>query len=331
MGDNTFSSRLTKGFLGFFKRNVMILVGLVLMMFIVTLFSDRFLTTANMLNILRQIVTNCFIAFGMTYCILIGGIDLSVGPMVAFSGVIAAYMLNTWNLPIPVCIIATLVVCALIGLFNGAMVTFTGIAPFIVTLSTQQIFRGFALLIAGGEPVRVNNDAFSNIGAGFLGPIAYPIIYCAIMFVICWILLNRTKFGRYVYAVGGNRTAAKYAGIKVWKVEILVYVLSAFLAGLAGVVLGCRMSAGVPATGEGYECDAIAAVVLGGSSFTGGIGTLGGTIIGCLVIGVINNGLNMINVSSFWQYVAKGVVILLAVFLDVMRKNSQGKKRKKAV
>lgn len=330
MEDRRFIKNIGKGVAGYFKRNVMIIAGLLLMMLIVTLFSDRFLTSANILNVLRQIVTNCFIAFGMTYCILIGGIDLSVGPMFAFSGVIAAYMITYWNMPIGMAVLVTLIVCAFIGLFNGVVVTFTGIAPFIVTLSVQQVFRGFALLIAGGEPIRVDNDAFSNIGSGYLGPIAYPIIYCAIAFVICWILLNRTKFGRHIYAVGGNRTAARYAGIRVWKVEMLVYVLSALLAGMSGVIFGCRMSAGVPASGEGYECDAIAAVVLGGTSFNGGVGTLGGTIIGCLVIGVINNGLNMLNVASFWQYVAKGVVILLAVFLDIMRKNSQNKKRKKA-
>lgn len=309
------------------RKNLGILVGLVVLMAVVSLLSDKFLKPSNMWNILRQISTNALLAFGMTFVILIGGIDLSVGPILAFSGVATAYMLSTLNMPIWLAILASLVLCTLVGVFNGVIITTTGIAPFVVTLSVQQIFRGFAMLLAGGCPIRITNQAFIKIGTSYLGPVAYPIIYMVIIMILCFILLNKTKFGRYIYAIGGNKNAAKFAGIKTERIEIIVYALSSFLAAVAGIVLAARMTAGVPATGEGYECDAIAAVVLGGASFTGGIGTIGGTLIGAIVIGVINNGLNMLNVDSFWQYVAKGIVILLAVMVDVLRKNSLEKKK----
>lgn len=311
----------------YLKRNIGIIVGLAVIMAITSTMSDNFLTGSNLLNILRQISTNAFLAFGMTFVILIGGIDLSVGPVVAFSGVFVAYSMANWGWSAATAVLAAVVLCILIGAFNGTIVTATNIAPFVVTLSTQTIIRGAAMLLGNGCPIRVTNEQFCKIGTSYLGPIAYPVFYMLIVMVICYILLNKTKFGRRIYALGGNRMAAKFAGIRVSRVEIMVYILSAVLAGLAGIVLGARLSAGVPATGEGYECDAIAAVVLGGASFAGGVGTIGGTLIGAIIIGVLNNGLNMLNVASFWQYVAKGIVILAAVLLDYMRKNNSLKKR----
>lgn len=313
----------------YFKRNIGIIVGLFVIMGITSMLSDNFLTASNMLNVLRQISTNAFLAFGMTFVILIGGIDLSVGPVVAFSGVFVAYAMANWQWTAPVAIMAAMAICLLIGAFNGTIITTTNIAPFVVTLSTQTIIRGAAMLIGNGCPIRVTNEQYTKIGTSYLGPIAYPVFYMIIVMVICYLLLNKTKFGRRIYALGGNRMAAKFAGIKVCKVEVLVYILSAVLAGLAGIILSARLSAGVPATGEGYECDAIAAVVLGGASFSGGVGTIGGTLIGAVIIGILNNGLNMLNVASFWQYVAKGIVILAAVLLDFMRKNDTFKKLKK--
>lgn len=315
---------------GYFKRNLGILMGLVFLMVVVSLSSEYFLTASNMWNILRQISTNAILAFGMTFVILIGGIDLSVGPILAFSGVFAAYGMGVLGWPIWVAAVVPVVVCTLVGILNGVIITSTGIAPFVVTLSMQQIFRGFAMLLANGAPIRIRNQEFIRIGTNYLGPVAYPILYMVVIMIFCVLILNKTMFGRHVYALGGNRTAAKFAGIRIARIEVMVYALSSFLAAVAGIALAARMTAGVPATGDGYECDAIAAVVLGGASFSGGVGTIGGTLIGAIIIGVLNTGLNMLNVASFWQYVAKGSVILLAVLADVLRKKNAQKKGRAA-
>lgn len=311
----------------YFKRNIGILIGLVVMMVICGFLSENFFTASNLLNVFRQISTNCFIAFGMTFVILSGGIDISVGSVLAFSGTFAAYSMANWGWPAFLAAAVSLLFCIFFGFFNGIVISKTGIAPFVVTLSTQTIIKGIANLIGNGCPIRINNSAFCEIGTGYIGAVSYAIIYVLIVMLVCFLVLNKTKFGRKVYAFGGNKTAAKYAGIRIERVEVAVYVISAFLSGLAGVILAARLSAGTPTTGEGYECDAIAAVVLGGTSFSGGVGTIGGTLIGAFVIGVINNGLNMLNVSAFWQYVVKGAVILAAVMIDVIRKRN-GERRK---
>ncbi|NLB89675.1 MAG: ribose ABC transporter permease [Clostridiales bacterium] len=317
---------MLNGTVGWIKHNIGILSGLVVLIGIVSLMSDSFFTASNMWNILRQISTNAILAYGMTFVILIGGIDLSVGPVLAFSGVFAAYALGTLGWPLWLAIAASVGICTMIGALNGVIVTKTGIAPFVVTLSMQQIFRGFAMLLANGAPIRIKDQAFIKIGTNYLGPVAFPVIYMFIVMGVCIIVLNKTAFGRHIYALGGNKQAAKFAGIQTERIEIIVYALSAFLAAVAGIALAARMTAGVPAAGDGYECDAIAAVVLGGASFTGGVGNIGGTLIGAIIIGVLNNGLNMLNVASFWQYVAKGVVILLAVLADVLRKKNKDNK-----
>ena len=324
---DTFVKKFSGRFLAWFKQNIGILIVLAALMAIVSLFSESFFTASNMWNILRQISTNALLAFGMTFVILIGGIDLSVGPLLAFSGVFAAYVMGNLGWPIWAAIAGSIILCSMVGMLNGVIVTKTGIAPFVVTLSVQQIFRGFAMLLANGAPIRIRDQGFINIGTTYIGPVAFPVIYMIIIMALCYVVLNKTQFGRHIYALGGNKTAARFAGIRTQRIEVMVYALSGFLAGIAGIVLAARMTAGVPATGDGYECDAIAAVVLGGASFTGGIGTIGGTLIGAIIIGVLNNGLNMLNVASFWQYVAKGVVILLAVMVDVLRKQSKDKRK----
>lgn len=324
---DTFVKKFSGRFLAWFKQNIGILIGLAALMAIVSLFSESFFTASNMWNILRQISTNALLAFGMTFVILIGGIDLSAGPLLAFSGVFAAYVMGNLDWPIWAAIAGSIILCSMVGMLNGVIVTKTGIAPFVVTLSVQQIFRGFAMLLANGAPIRIRDQGFINIGTTYIGPVAFPVIYMIIIMALCYVVLNKTQFGRHIYALGGNKTAARFAGIRTQRIEVMVYALSGFLAGIAGIVLAARMTAGVPATGDGYECDAIAAVVLGGASFTGGIGTIGGTLIGAIIIGVLNNGLNMLNVASFWQYVAKGVVILLAVMVDVLRKQSKDKRK----
>ena len=324
---DTFVKKFSGRFLAWFKQNIGILIGLAALMAIVSLFSESFFTASNMWNILRQISTNALLAFGMTFVILIGGIDLSVGPLLAFSGVFAAYVMGNLGWPIWAAIAGSIILCSMVGMLNGVIVTKTGIAPVVVTLSVQQLFRGFAMLLANGAPIRIRDQGFINIGTTYIGPVAFPVIYMIMIMALCYVVLNKTQFGRHIYALGGNKTAARFAGIRTQRIEVMVYALSGFLAGIAGIVLAARMTAGVPATGDGYECDAIAAVVLGGASFTGGIGTIGGTLIGAIIIGVLNNGLNMLNVASFWQYVAKGVVILLAVMVDVLRKQSKDKRK----
>lgn len=296
---DTFVKKFSGRFLAWFKQNIGILIGLAALMAIVSLFSESFFTASNMWNILRQISTNALLAFGMTFVILIGGIDLSVGPLLAFSGVFAAYVMGNLGWPIWAAIAGSIILCSMVGMLNGVIVTKTGIAPFVVTLSVQQIFRGFAMLLANGAPIRIRDQGFINIGTTYIGPVAFPVIYMIIIMALCYVVLNKTQFGRHIYALGGNKTAARFAGIRTQRIEVMVYALSGFLAGIAGIVLAARMTAGVPATGDGYECDAIAAVVLGGASFTGGIGTIGGTLIGAIIIGVLNNGLNMLNVASF--------------------------------
>ena len=303
---DTFVKKFSGRFLAWFKQNIGILIGLAALMAIVSLFSESFFTASNMWNILRQISTNA---------------------LLAFSGVFAAYVMGNLGWPIWAAIAGSIILCSMVGMLNGVIVTKTGIAPFVVTLSVQQIFRGFAMLLANGAPIRIRDQGFINIGTTYIGPVAFPVIYMIIIMALCYVVLNKTQFGRHIYALGGNKTAARFAGIRTQRIEVMVYALSGFLAGIAGIVLAARMTAGVPATGDGYECDAIAAVVLGGASFTGGIGTIGGTLIGAIIIGVLNNGLNMLNVASFWQYVAKGVVILLAVMVDVLRKQSKDKRK----
>ncbi len=197
--------------------------------------------------------------------------------------------------------------------------------PFIVTLATMQVARGVAYVYTGGMPIRTMEEGFNIIGIGYLGPIPLPIIYTAVLIFFVTILLNKTKFGRHVYAVGGNKEAAKFSGIDTGKVEIGVFTLLGFLAAFTGIVLCSRMYSGQPTVGEGFEMDAIAATVLGGTSFSGGIGKIGGTIIGVLVIGVLNNGLNLLNINSFWQLIAKGLVILLAVYIDMIKKRREVK------
>ena len=276
-------------------------------------------STQNAFNILRQISTNMLIACAMTMVIILGGIDLSVGSIIALSGVIAAGCVSRYELPIVVALIAGAVIGLVIGVFNGFVICRTTIPPFIVTLATMNIARGLAKVYTGGSPVRVVTKEWQFIGAGYIGPVPVPVIIMIIVIIITALLMNKTKLGRHIYAVGGNTQAAEFSGIKVARVKFIVHAYAGLMAGLAGIILASRMYSGQPTAGEGAEMDAIAAVVVGGTSMAGGSGKIGGTIIGALIIGVLNNGLNLMNVNSFWQDVVKGVVILLAVFIDYIR------------
>jgi len=313
-------SRILSSIIRFFKENLGILVGFIVLCVILTIMRPVFMTQKNLLNVLRQLSTNLYLALPMTMIIILGGIDLSVGSIVALSGVVTGGLIAFNNVPLPVAILAGVFAGVVIGAFNGLVVSKTAIPPFIVTLATMNIARGAAYLYTGGQPIRVMSEQFNFIGAGYIGNIPTPIIYLVIILFISYVILNRSKLGRHIYAVGGNRQAAVFSGIKISRVLFFAYTYSGLLAGVAGIVLASRMFSGQPTAGEGAEMDAIAAVVLGGTSMSGGIGKIGGTVIGGLVIGVLNNGLNLLNVNSFWQYVVKGAVILIAVYVDNVKK-----------
>lgn len=307
----------------YFKHYSGILIGLVVLCIILTIFSPAFLTWLNFLNVFRQVSINANLAIGMTFAILICGIDLSVGSVLALSGTIAAGLIVRNGFPVPAAVIIGMLTGASLGLFNGMLIAYAGIPPFIVTLAMMQIARGLAFVYTAGQPIRVYDRAgevFNSIGAGYLGPVPLPIIYTIIIFIMAFFLLNRTRFGRHVYALGGNREAAIFSGINIKRIQIIVYAIGGLLAGFSGVVLCSRMYSGQPTAGIMFELDAIAAVVLGGTSFSGGVGRLGGTLLGALLIGFLNNGLNLLNITSFWQLVVKGMVILLAVYVDMIKK-----------
>lgn len=311
----------------YFKENLGIIVAFLVLCVFLSVFpktSGSFFTRQNIFNVLRQISTNLFFACGMTMVIILGGIDLSVGSIIALSGCISAGCVARYNLPLPIALLMGLLVGLLVGMFNGAVISKTTIPAFIVTLATMNIAKGLAYVYTGGSPVRVVTKEWQFLGAGYVGIFPTPVVILVIVLIITAIIMNKTKMGRHMYAVGGNQQAAEFSGIKVEKVKFFVHAFSGLMAGLAGIVLASRMYSGQPTAGDGAEMDAIAAVVVGGTSMAGGSGKIGGTIIGGLIIGVLNNGLNLLNVNSFWQYVVKGVVILLAVFLDYFR--NKGKK-----
>jgi ribose transport system permease protein len=300
-------------------RRLQSVIGLLIFSIIISFMSDRFLTGSNIFNILRQTSINAIIAAGMTFVILTGGIDLSVGASFAFSGAVAAWLVASGQ-PAIVAVIAALIVGMLIGMANGFIISKGKLQPFIVTLATMTIFRGATLVFTQGKPISAgyekNAETFSAIGNGYTLGIPNPILIMLIVFGICFFLLKRTTIGRYVYAVGGNEEAAKLSGVNVSRVKLFAYGISGFLAATAGVIITARLSSAQPTAGTGYELDAIAAVVLGGTSLAGGIGSVLGTIIGALIIGILNNALNLLNVSSYYQMLAKGLVILIAVLLD---------------
>ena len=305
------------------RSNIGILVAFLLMVGFLCIYSPSFRTLENIINVLRHISTNTNLAIGVMLAIIISGIDLTSGAIVALSGCVTTKMIAEGGLPIWFAILCGCLVGAVAGLANGSIIAYTGMPPFVVTLAMMNICRGAAYLVANGKPIRVPNSDFEIMGTGYLGPIPYPVIYTIIFLIITFLVLSQTRLGRHIYAVGGNREAARFSGITPAYIELLVYTYSGLLAAFAGVVLAARMASGQPAVGMGYETDAIAAAVLGGASMSGGVGTVGGLVIGALVIGVLSNGLNLIGVNSFWQYVAKGVVILIAVYMDIYRKRKE--------
>ncbi|MCY8113600.1 ribose ABC transporter permease RbsC [Bacillus spizizenii] len=292
-------------------------LGLFILVIIVSILNPSFLEPLNILNLLRQVAINGLIAFGMTFVILTGGIDLSVGAILALSSALVAGMIGSGVDPV-LAIILGCIIGAVLGMINGLLITKGKMAPFIATLATMTVFRGLTLVYTDGNPITGlgTNYAFQLFGRGYFLGIPVPAITMVLAFVILWVLLHKTPFGRRTYAIGGNEKAAFISGIKVTRVKVMIYSLAGLLSALAGAILTSRLHSAQPTAGESYELDAIAAVVLGGTSLSGGRGRIIGTLIGVLIIGTLNNGLNLLGVSSFYQLVVKGIVILIAVLLD---------------
>lgn len=300
------------------------LIALLVLIAVVSFLNPNFFMLDNLLNILRQTSVNAIIAVGMTLVILTAGIDLSVGSVLALCGAVAATMVGL-ELPVYAVIPAALALGAALGGISGVIIAKGKVQAFIATLVTMTLLRGATLVYTDGRPVSTGfsdaADSFAWLGTGYLFGIPVPIWLMALVFIAAWYMLNHTRMGRYIYALGGNEAATRLSGINVDRVKIAVYALCGLLAALAGLIVTSRLSSAQPTAGTGYELDAIAAVVLGGTSLAGGKGRIMGTLIGALIIGFLNNALNLLDVSSYYQMIAKAVVILLAVLVD----NKSGK------
>ncbi|HEY4784322.1 MAG TPA: ABC transporter permease [Chthoniobacterales bacterium] len=295
-----------------------------------SILSPAFLSSTNLINIVRQMSIVGLIALGVTGVIVCAGIDLSSGSVVGLAAVVAASMAQMpdysaafypgLHLPLIVPVLAACAVGALVGLINGSLVAKARIPPFIATLGTYTAIRGAANLYTGGRPISNLTDDYNFIGQGDVFGLPVPIIILVVMAAVTHILYAHTKFGKYIYAIGGNEQAARVSGINASRYKMLIYVYASFLAGLAGLVVSSRIGSGQPGLGIGYELDAIAAAVIGGTSLSaGGIGTVAGTIVGALIIGVLNNTLDLMNVSAFWQQIVKGCIIVGAVIIDQLK------------
>ena len=272
---------------------------------------------------IRQVSMYGIASIGMTFVILLGGIDLATGSIITFVNIICAYFMVHNGMNMYVAILLSLVLATLIGALNGFMVSTVGMPALIATFATQTIFKGFAYIICGGTPINGFTVDFKIIGQGYVGPIPVPVIIMIICFALGSFILNKTYFGRYFYAVGGNEEAAKLSGIRVGRVKYLVYSLSGLFAGLAGIVMLSRTNSAQATAGDGYEFDVITCVVLGGVSVTGGYGKLSNVVAGVLIIGALTNGMVLMNVSSYVQLVVKGLVLAFAVGFDCIQKKRQ--------
>lgn len=314
----------------FLKKYAIIGILLLFVILLSILTRGTFLQPQNLINVIRQVAAIGIIATGMTFVIIINGIDLSVGSIVAVSAVVSTSLAQSpqasvimypgLHLPVIVAILAGLLAGALLGLINGSLIAGFGIAPFIATLGMMTAARGLALIYSNGRPISRLTPEFNFIGQGDFLFLPVPIWILAVVAVGAHVILNFTRFGRHTYAIGGNEQAARVSGIHLNKIKVGIFTLSGLLAGLAGIMLAARIGSGNPQLGTGIELDAITAAVIGGTSFNGGIGTIWGTIVGALIIGIINNGLDLLNVSPFMQQVVKGSIIVLAIIIDE-RKN----------
>lgn len=311
-------SSLSSKFKNLFKNPEMYtFIGFLILLVIMSLGSEQFFTVANLTNILRQVSIVGILAVGMTFVILIGGIDLSVGSVMALTGTIMAGLMINYSFPPLLAILLGVILGALIGYVTGSLVAYARIPAIIVTLAMMEVARGVGLLYTGGYPLSGLPSSFASFGRGYVfGFIPVPVLIMAIVFIVAYIILNHLPFGRYIYAIGGNEEAVRLSGIKVKKYKILVYVICGITASISGMILVSRLMSGQPNAGEGYELSAIAAVVLGGTSIAGGRGHIIGTLLGALLMGVLSNGLNLMGVSSYVQMVLTGVMIIAAIYFS---------------
>ncbi len=303
---------------------LVLILAIVLVFVLFTALNKNFLSTTNLVNILVAASLVGMVAVGHTYLIIAKQNDLSPGSLAALSGVVVALLLQK-GLPIPVAILITLLVGALVGLFNAWMVNTINIEAFIATLVTQMIVRGLAYILCGGKPVAISNQAFNNIGKLRILNIPFSVWLMVLCLLVFGFILSKTKFGRSVYAIGGSTEAARLAGLNPQRIIRICFIIIGMLTAMGGVVFASRMNAGQPAANVNLEFDAITAVVLGGTSFTGGVGDMFGTVLGIILIQSFNTGLTMVNVSSFWQYVARGALLLFALTSDFLRKKKREK------
>jgi ribose transport system permease protein len=311
--------RAARGQLPMRARQFGTLIGLVALSGVLWILTPHFLTLSNLLNVAEQTSINAIVAVGMTFVILSGGIDLSVGSIVAVSGVVLGMALRDEQ-PLALALLAALVTGSICGLLNGLLVSFGNLPPFIVTLGMMSIARGAALLITEGRPVSGFQSSFRLLATGRIGFIPAPVVATAIVYIAAHFVLTRTTFGRYVYAIGGNEEATRLSGVAVRFHKTMIYAVSGLMSAAAAIILTARLNSAQPIAGMMYELDAIAATVIGGTSLMGGEGTLGGTLVGALIMGVLRNGLNLLGVSSFLQQIVIGAVIVVAVLLDTVLK-----------
>jgi len=299
------------------------LLGLILISVVFALQSDTFLTTPNLLNILQQSAINACIALGMTLVIISGGIDLSVGPVAALSAVLGAAML-VGGVPVPLAIAGALATGMACGFLNGALITFGGLQPFIVTLGGLSLYRALALIFTGGTPIFGLPDTFRALTNGTLAGIPNPVIVVGVLAIVAWVILNKTPLGEYFMAVGGNPEAARIAGVPVTLTKLSAYMISGFMAAVAAMILIGRLGAAEPTLGTLWELDAIAAAAIGGASLMGGRGSIPGTLIGCIILGTLRNGLTLMNVQAFYQLLATGIIIIVAMLIDKVTSGKEG-------
>lgn len=312
-------------FVNIIKSNFGILMGLILLSVVLTLLTDKFATSTNLFNVIRQITINLYLASGMTFVILLAGIDLSVGSVIAVAGCVSAGMI-TWNgMPVFAGILIGIICGALIGVVNGLIISRTNIPAFIVTLAMMNIGRGIARIYTGAQTIAVLDDGYTFLGMGSLFGIPIQLYFIIAVVAISSFILNRTQLGRHIYAVGGNKQASEYSGINVKRVTFFVFLYSGILAALAGILTVGRTFTGTMILGDGAEMDAISAVVLGGTSMSGGKGSISGTVIGVIVIGILKNGMNLLGIDSSWQYIVQGIVILIAVYIDYIKQGGDNK------
>lgn len=301
--------------LKFNLRDAGTLIGLLIIVVTFSFLSPVFFTLPNLLNILQQSSINALIALGMTLVIISGGIDLSVGPTAALSAVLGATLMVA-GVPVPLAILATLGVGALCGLFSGTLIAYAGLQPFIVTLGGLSLFRAIALIYTGGNPIFGIPQSFRSVVNSTLFGVPMPIVVVAVIALLLWTVMNKTPLGEYILAIGGNEEAARVAGVPVKRTKVTVYIFSGLLASLASLILIGRLGAAEPTIGNLWELDAIAAAAIGGASLMGGKGSVFGTLIGVIILGVLRNGLTLLNIQAFYQLLATGLIIIIAMLID---------------